>query len=142
MAIDSWNVSPPCNSNMLHLSNPESLTDSFFCSFSHYLWYFSYLWWHSDSLDNSPKLILRTSSPRMRSQIFSKVNPSDFAELVTVVTVPDQLSGKDNSTSKAWTSSSNLIATDINVAKIKYWCAQKLNCHNFVSQRKTTTPHA
>ena len=46
LGIDSWNAPPPCNSNMLHLSNPKSLTHFFFCSCSHYLWYFSYLWWH------------------------------------------------------------------------------------------------
>jgi len=39
MGIDSWNAPPPCSSNMLHLSNLESLTDSFW-SCSHYLRYF------------------------------------------------------------------------------------------------------
>ena len=75
---------------------------------------------YRDSLDNSPELLLRTSSPRMRSRIFSKVNPSDPAKLVIVVTVPDQLSGKDNNNSKAWTSSSNLMPTDISLAKIEF----------------------
>ena len=79
---------------------------------------------YSDSLDNSSELLHRTSSPRMRSQIFSKVNPSDLAELVTVVTVPDQLSDKDNSNSKDWTSSLNLMPTDVSLAKIEYSCSQ------------------
>ena len=75
---------------------------------------------YSDSLDNSPELLLLTSSPRTRSRIFSKVNPSDPAELVTTLTVLDQLSGKDNSSSKTWTSSSNLMPTDISLAKIEF----------------------
>ena len=56
----------------------------------------------------------------MRSRIFSKVNPSDPAKLVTTVTIPDQLSGKDNSSSKVWTSSLNLMPTDISLAKIEF----------------------
>ena len=75
---------------------------------------------YNDSLDNFPELLLLKSSPRTRSRIFSKVNPSDPAELVTTVIVPDQLSGKDNSSSKAWTSSSNLMLTNISLAKIEF----------------------
>ena len=78
---------------------------------------------YSDSLHNFPKLFLQTSSPRMRSWIFSKVNPSDPAELITVVTILDQLSGKNNSNSKAWTSSSNLMPTDVSLAKIILMCS-------------------
>ena len=125
LSLGHWFLKCPTSfsSNMLHLSNPESLTNSFFCSCSHYLWYFSPLMTYSDSLDNSLELLLWTSSPRMRSRIFSKVNQSDPAELVTAVTVSDQLSGKDNSNSKAWTSSSNLMPTVVSLAKIEYWCA-------------------
>ena len=48
------------------------------------------------------------------------MNPSDPTELITAVTIPDQLLGKDNSSSKAWTSSSNLMPTDISLAKIEF----------------------
>nr|GEW83588.1 retrovirus-related Pol polyprotein from transposon TNT 1-94 [Tanacetum cinerariifolium] len=65
-------------------------------------------------LEDSPALRLRISSPRIKSRIPSNDSLALPVELLTTVTVPDQLSGKDDNSSNAWTSTSNLISKDIN----------------------------
>src|SRR6187200_1654458 len=60
-----------------------------------------------------------TSSLSIKFRIISKVIFAPPAELLTAVTVLDQLSGKDDSSSNAWTSSSKQIPTDVNLDKIE-----------------------
>ncbi|KAJ0549117.1 hypothetical protein HanHA300_Chr07g0229891 [Helianthus annuus] len=63
-------------------------------------------------LEDSPLLLLLMSSFKIKSRMLSNVSLVVPDALLTAVTVPDQLSGKDDKRSKACTSSSNFISTE------------------------------
>src|SRR6187200_370682 len=83
-------------------------------------------------LEDSPAFFLRISSLRIRLRILSNDSLVPFVELLTAVTVPNQLSDSDDKSNNACTSSSNLISTDASLVKMELnslmWSVAELPC--------------